>query len=309
MSAAYAFFRTIVRSFHLPLLRLGFAVGSVVAPGVTARWAATLFSTPAPSSRQRSLRATVPDGVREDALRTHTGLTLRTYIWGDPATQPYVLLVHGWSSHATRFGAWVQTLRRSGHAVVAFDQPAHGRSEGRHATLPAFIDALLEVARRHGHASAVIGHSLGATATALALARGLDAGRAVLIAPASDPVDAARRFARWVGMAQSLCTRMMRLFEQRIGIAFEELQAHRQVPHVGRPALIVHDLQDREVPWAEGERLARHWPQARLLTTQGLGHHRIVDTPDVLDAALRFLRGETVGERVVSSPNLPFGVA
>jgi hypothetical protein len=29
----------------------------------------------------------------------------------------------------------------------------------------------------------------------------------------------------------------------------------------------------------------------------------------VIAEALRFLHGETVGERVVSSPNLPFGVA
>jgi pimeloyl-ACP methyl ester carboxylesterase len=73
--------------------------------------------------------------------------------------------------------------------------------------------------------------------------------------------------------------------------------------------LIVHDLADREVPWAEGERYARHWPDARLLTTTGLGHHRVVDDAGVIDAGLRFLRGEVVGDRVVSSPNLPFGFA
>lgn len=300
---------TIVHSFYLATLRLRFAVGSVLAPEATARRAAMLFSTPAPSSRQRATPAAVPVNGHEDTLRARDGVALRIYVWGDPATQPYVLLVHGWSSHATRFGAWVTALRQSGHAVVAFDQPAHGRSEGRHATLPAFVDALLDVARRYGPAKAVVGHSLGGTATALALARGLQAERVVLIAPASDPIDAAHRFARFVGMAQHLCARMFRLFEQRLGIGFEELQAHREVVRVGRPALIVHDLEDRDVPWAEGERLARHWPQARLLTTQGLGHNRIVDAPHVVDAALRFLRGENVGDRIVSSPNLPFGVA
>jgi len=29
----------------------------------------------------------------------------------------------------------------------------------------------------------------------------------------------------------------------------------------------------------------------------------------VLDAAFAFLRGEIVGDRVVASPNLPFGIA
>jgi len=63
------------------------------------------------------------------------------------------------------------------------------------------------------------------------------------------------------------------------------------------------------VPWEEGESYARHWPGARLLSTSGLGHSRIVNDAATIDAGLRFLRGEVVGERVTSSPNLPFGVA
>jgi hypothetical protein len=46
-----------------------------------------------------------------------------------------------------------------------------------------------------------------------------------------------------------------------------------------------------------------------LLSTRGLGHNRIADDVGVIAAAMRFLRGEAVGERVVSSPNLPYGFA
>jgi hypothetical protein len=35
----------------------------------------------------------------------------------------------------------------------------------------------------------------------------------------------------------------------------------------------------------------------------------IADDHGVIAAASRFVRGETVGERVVSSPNLPYGFA
>lgn len=71
----------------------------------------------------------------------------------------------------------------------------------------------------------------------------------------------------------------------------------------------MHDLQDRDVPWPEGERWARSWPGAQLPGTRDLGHHRVLDDPDVIAAALAFLRGQTVGERLVSSPNLAYGVA
>jgi pimeloyl-ACP methyl ester carboxylesterase len=84
---------------------------------------------------------------------------------------------------------------------------------------------------------------------------------------------------------------------------------HRVLPKLGQPGLVIHDLDDREVPWEEGERYARYWPGARLLTTQGLGHHRVFDAQEVIDTTMAFLRGECVGNRVVASPNLPFGLA
>src|SRR3546814_19997041 len=73
--------------------------------------------------------------------------------------------------------------------------------------------------------------------------------------------------------------------------------------------MIVQELADREGPWEECERYAGFWHDSRLLSTQGLGHNRIVDDPGVIDAAVRFLRGSPVGERVVSTPDLPYGTA
>ena len=288
-------------------LRLGFRAGGLQSPTATVERAATLFSTPYPGSRERALSAATGD-ARQDVVRAGGALITR-YVWGDPATQPYLLFSHGWSSHGARVLPWVPALRTAGFAVVGFDQAAHGRSDGETSNLEEFTDRLLEVGRVTGPAAAVIGHSLGGAAAGLALARGLQADRAVLLAPAADPVDAGRRFARQVGLAEHLRRGMFELFEARLPIHFEDLMAERNAPAINRPALIVHDLEDREVPWCEGERWARHWRGARLLDTRGLGHHRILGDPMVLDAILRFLGGDAVGDRLVSSPNLPYGVA
>lgn len=298
-------FRTTVRLIYMSAIRTGFSVGSRLMPRWTIERAARLFATPL--VRQRPSSASLV-GATQSTVEID-GREVATYAWGDPATHPYVLFAHGWSSHGSRIAPWVPALRGAGFAVVAFDQIGHGGSSGRRTTLPEFTRVLLEIGHRHGPAAAVIGHSLGGTAAALALARGLPAARAILVAPAADPVDAAHRFARMVGMAQHLCQRMFALFESRLGVSFEAQQAHRNVPAIGRPALVVHDLEDAEVPWAEGERYARYWPRSRLLTTRGLGHRRILDDARVIAAGMAFLRGEPVGERVVSSPNLPFGVA
>lgn len=304
---AFARNSTIVRNLRLATLRAHFTLGSWLRPGATLHRAYRLFCTPLSATRRRALATPLGD-ARLRIVRV-AGEDVATYVWGDPSSQPYVLLSHGWSSHATRFGAWIGPLRAAGYAVVGFDQVGHGRSSGRRATLPDFTELLTEIAWRHGPAVAIVGHSLGGAAAMLALADGVLAERAILVAPAADPLDAASRFARFVGLADRLASRLFDEYEARHPLRVASLQAHLKAPAIARAALVVHDLGDREVPWAEGERYARHWPAARLLTTTGLGHHRIVDDAGVIDAALRFLRGETVGDRVVSSPNLPYGLA
>ncbi|MBX9402915.1 alpha/beta fold hydrolase [Lysobacter sp. BMK333-48F3] len=296
--------RNIVRLYGL---RLGFVFGAWFAPNAAVRRAADLFCTPFASSRSRALVAPT-FGAREETLHVD-GHAIVAYVWGEPRQQPYVLFAHGWSSHGTRVAKWLPALREAGYALVAFDQPAHGRSPGRLATLPDFTRHLYAVGDHYGPAAAVIGHSLGGAATLLAMARGLQAERAVLIAPAADPVAAVSRFARFLWVGEDLCRRLIGYFEARVGLSFDSQQAHRNAPNIARPALIVHDLDDREVPWSEGERYARYWPGARLLSTQGLGHNRIADDGGVIAASLRFLRGETVGDTVVSSGNLPYGMA
>lgn len=305
---SFARISTTVRSaLRLARMRLAFRIGAVLRPDAAIRRAGLLFGTPLRSARTRARQA--PSGDARCEYLAMDGESIAVYVWGDPSRQPYVLFAHGWSSHGTRFLPWVEPLRAAGYAVVAFDQPAHGRSSGVRTTLPDFACTLFAVVARFGAAAALVGHSLGGAAATIALARGLQARRAILIAPAADPVDASLRFARFVRLPERLCRRMIAGFEKTVGIGFEELQAHRNAPRIACPALIVHDLEDRDVPWAEGERYARYWPAARLLNTRGLGHNRIVHDDGVIAASLRFLRGENVGDRVVSSPNLPYGFA
>lgn len=287
------------------LLRLSFALGSRFAPDATIRRAARLFCTP-------MQRRPAPDPASVGAAATMLdidGQRVAAYVWGDPGRQPHVLFAHGWSSNGTRIASWVAPLRAAGYAVIAFDQAGHGRSAGKRTNLVEFACLLLAVNHRYGPAAAVIGHSLGGAAATVALANGLQARRAVIVAPPADPLLVADQFAGMVGMARHLARGMFALFERRMRFAVEDLQAQHVAPRIGRPALVVHDLEDREVPWSEGERYARYWHEARLLSTCGLGHHRIMDDAGVIDAALRFLHGATVGERVVSSPNLVYGFA
>lgn len=306
MSSSTRKIRTNVRkALTLAAIRLRFLGHAWFAPAQGARLAEALFTTPLPGSRDRALRTPIGD-----ARLSHLdidGDRIALYTWGDTATRPTVLFSHGWSSFGLRIAPWVPALRAAGYAVAAFDQRGHGRSSGERATLPDFGRTLAKVAERLGPVHAVIGHSLGGAAVGMALAQGMRATRSLLIAPAADGEAALSRFARIVGAGRNVMQQTMRALERRTGWRFDELTAQAIAPKLSTPALIMHDLGDDEVPWGEGERYARFWPKARLLNTEGLGHHRVLTAPEVIEAGLAFLTGRSVGQPVVSTPALPRG--
>jgi pimeloyl-ACP methyl ester carboxylesterase len=292
----------------LSVLRAGFVLGGHLVPRRTVDRAARLFATPSVSSRSRARAVQADDGMQRHEIEVNHQ-TIATYVWGDPTQQPYALLVHGWSSFGLRFLPWVNHLRAAGFAVVTFDQPGHGRSSGKLCTLPDFVNTIHAIGGLYGNAALAIGHSLGGAAVTLAQGEQWHAQRIVAIAPPSNMESAVERFMRFVHLGPHLRDQLIGWHERATGVNVRDLDVRRHLPALGQPCLIVHDLDDFEVPWGEGELYARHWHNASLLTTQGLGHHKVLDAPGVIDAVLAFTRGERVGNRIVASPNIEFGLA
>ena len=292
----------------LSMMRAAFALGGPLSPRQTVECAARLFATPDDSGRSRASAVLADDEMQRCEI-TAGQQTIATYVWGEPTREPYALLVHGWSSFGLRFLPWVSRLREAGLAVVTFDQPGHGCSTGELCTLPDFINTIHAIGRRYGVAALAVGHSLGGAALTLAQGESWHAERVVVIAPPADISAQAERFMRHMRLGEHLRERFFGWYERTTGVSVRDLEVRLHLPALGLPCLIVHDLGDREVPWGDGELYARHWHNARLLTTQGLGHHRVLDARDVIEAVLAFVRGELRGERIVGSPNLPYGLA
>jgi len=275
-----------------------FAASALLFPELAGAWAERLFLTPP--------RPRLPQSTFFDFLDAHAGFveyrgrSLATWRWG-PQDAPAVLLAHGWGGHAAQMRAFVQPLLSAGYRVIAYDQPAHGLSEGRLTGLPDFAGAIGAVAAWHGNVRHVIAHSLGGVAAALALTKGVSLERAVLISPPSDLVGYSRRFARWLWIPERVRRAMQAAIEERFGVRWSDFELPRIAPRLRAPALVIHDRDDSMVPWTQGAALAQAWPGARLLSTEGLGHGRILEHPQVTRAALDFITGRSS----VASPALP----
>ena len=268
-----------------------FAASALLFPELAGAWAERLFLTP---PRGRDAAATALDLIdARSSFVEHKGRAIATWRWGGREA-PAVLLAHGWGGHAAQMRPFVFPLLAAGFRVIAYDQPAHGVSEGRLTGLPDFADVLAEVAAHHGDVEAVIAHSLGAAAAALALANGKAAfKKVVLVSPPADMVGYSRRFARWYWMPEAVRRAMQAAIEERYGVLWESLDVRRLAARLQAPALVIHDRDDRLVPWTHGAQVARYWPGARLLSTDGLGHRRILEDEFVTRVAADFVSGRS----------------
>jgi pimeloyl-ACP methyl ester carboxylesterase len=284
---------TIVRTFGL-LERVG--------PGLGTRWAERLwFTVPRPPAR----RDDAASPGRRFQLPVE-GATVTGEAWGDG---PVVYLMHGWGGWRGQLGALVDPLVAAGHRVVAFDAPGHGDSTpgpaGQHrSTILEFAGALAAVVAANGPAHAVVAHSLGATAAAFAMRHGLAAGRAVFVAPMADPVPYTRVFAGRLGFGERVRSRLVRRLERRVGRPMSAFD----VPAMARgwatpPLLLVHDREDAETGWSDSAAIAQAWPGARLISTSGLGHRRILRAPAVVAEVVAFA-GSPVGSMTGMPSNL-----
>jgi pimeloyl-ACP methyl ester carboxylesterase len=269
---------------RLTIFRALFRGLCAIAPGIAAGLAVALFRRPPRHQDSESERATLEGGERLDV--SLDGSPLAVWRWG---RGPAILLVHGWGSRGSRLAPFIAPLTEAGFSVVAFDAPGHGASGGRLSSLPQFISAIQAVARAVGEIEAVVAHSMGGAAAALAMGRGLAARRAVFLAPAADPAGYSERFAAMVGLTPAVLARMRRDIERRFGQAWEEFDVLRAARTMTAPLLVFHDRDDRNVPWTDGAAIVSAWPGAELVSTAGLGHTRITQDPAVVSRAVAFL--------------------
>jgi pimeloyl-ACP methyl ester carboxylesterase len=100
-----------------------------------------------------------------------------------------------------------------------------------------------------------------------------------------------------LGAGQRIWTRFVDRVERRLGVQMSYFDIAAMADEFATPPLlIVHDRDDPETSWDASRAMASTWPAARLVTTTGLGHNRILADPSVVRAAVAFLRGQDVAD-------------
>lgn len=279
------------------LLVQAVAMGGRMAPFETGGLLVDIFTRapqPYPRSPEVDARLLFADTWSvEVSGRTLRGFTLRPEGQhpNEQGDGPAILLVHGWAGGGHQLLPIARPLVAQGYSVSFFDLPAHGESDGEHANLRDIADAIAGVAASLGHLHAVIAHSVGGAGTILALMDGrLDTDHVALVAPPSSLEEAARGFAKALRAPEPAVNAMLATLQGLVGRPIDRASWLRDVEGLRVPLLVVHDRKDRVTSFDGSRSLVQHWPGARLMATEGLGHGRILTEPSVIDAIVQFLR-------------------
>jgi esterase/lipase len=289
------------RSIGMKFFRAVLASVERVAPSLAPRFAKTLFLTPLPPKWLHRRRAWDPSWVVDSVSFEGASLTLYRRLTaesdglsaGFDTDRQHVLITHGWGGSAEQMQALASAVASRGLVPVIVEMPGHGRSRGLASSLPQFSRALEYVAARltmNGVSiQGVVAHSLGASAAAFALSRGLPAQRLVLIAPPDRPRDFTSTFAQVFGLSERTRARMQQRIEAQEAAHMDAFAARALASTLSTPTLVVHDESDNVNPFAAASSWVNQLASGRLLATQGLGHRKVLREKASVDAIVRFV--------------------
>jgi pimeloyl-ACP methyl ester carboxylesterase len=251
---------------------------------------------------------------RRDVLKID-GLTVRSQVGG---RGPHVLLLHGWGGAIESFAPVLDDLHRS-YTVAAFDLPGFGESSlppspwgsADYARLTLRIMERLKLDRPH-----LIGHSFGGqVCIQLASIAPERVGKLVLVCSAgirTRPALATRlkrtaaRLGKWLAAyggrlgekGRAAIYRRVRsrdyanagpLRPTLVRVINEDLTP--VLPLIASPTLLIWGAQDRDVPLAAAQVMARRIPVAQLVVFEHAGHFAYLDQFDRFRLLVgRFLR-------------------
>jgi len=218
-----------------------------------------------------------PRHVKQFNTETRFG-RVRTYKYGEGKC---IWLIHGWSSCAYDFWPLMQQLAERGYSCMAFDFPAHGASDGKQSSLPQMINAFEDISASFLDPSLVITHALGASIVANSQWFNQCSSDLLLISPVLNCYELLQKLVNQSGFDQVLFDQTIHDILRKEKLFMPELNAIPKLKNYNGQLKIIHDKQDITAPLSMSKQLTEQ-SEAKLFTTNKLGHNKILRSKNVL---------------------------
>lgn len=220
-----------------------------------------------------------------------SGGELAVTTWGERG--PAVLLMHGWGGARAQMTGFVAPLLTAGYRVVAYDQPAHGDSDGTMTNLLEIAPTMEVITQKEERFEAILAHSFGTLITSYALVKRSfpPPERLVYFGAFNRLLDSLPRFQSLASLPDEIMAGLREMLYENFGKeVLEAIVNEMLTPQINIPALMFHDTADNVTPIDDSRAIAKAWKWARLIETTGLGHRGGLQSKEIHEQVVNFLK-------------------
>lgn len=225
---------------------------------------------------------------------SHRGQILNAYLRKpNKPTVGQVILIHGWSGRWDQLLNLAEELLLKNFEVITFDLPAHGENKGTESDFPEQSEYLKSVCDTFELTRPmVICHSAGfLTLSHAIVTRDLKISKLVTINSPARFEFLFELFCKQLNLPSTFDAELWRVIERRLNRKDVRSQFNTQelVKLIDAEILNIHDQNDKEVHFTELEHMKKMWPKSKSISTENLGHNRILKDKKVAEAIGDFL--------------------
>lgn len=277
----------LAQKIALNYIRAKLNIIAVLSKRHAAKVALRIFTTPF----RKSTKKQPPVFQKGESLSFQLdGTTIRGFRWNSSGANR-ILIVHGFESSSNNFDRYIMPLVKRGCEVLAFDAPAHGRSDGKQVNLLEYIEMLRHIHRLYGPFQGYLAHSFGCLAVThfLETVPHDESVKLVLIAPATESTSAIDTYFRILQLGSDVRKEFDRLIYDRSGVTADHYSIRRAIKNIHARILWFHDEDDELTPIADALRVRDdNHTHIEFVITKGLGHRKIYRENVVVRRAVEF---------------------
>jgi pimeloyl-ACP methyl ester carboxylesterase len=201
--------------------------------------------------------------------------------------------MHGWGGSRAQMTGFVDPLLAVGYRVMAYDQPAHGDSDGVMTNLLEIAPTMDLILKQEGKFDAIIAHSFGTLITSYSIVeRNFPfPSRLVYFGAFNQLLESLPRFQVIAGLPDEIMERFRVMLYENFGQGVLEAIVHEKLaPQINIPTLMFHDVADNVTPVEDSRAIARTWQSAQYIETEGLGHRGALQSKEIHGQVIQFLK-------------------
>ena len=264
-----------------------FKLLTLISKKKTAEQALIIFGTPYLKSTRKS-----PLKNTESIQFELNNKKVYGYRWNHPQPKK-ALILHGFGSAAHKFEEHAKLLANKGFEVLAFDAPAHGKSEGRSINVIEYGDMIKLVMEKFGPINSFLAHSFGGIALSLVLEDMPhdDRTKVVFIAPATETTSAIDGAFEMLKLKDKIVRQEFdKLIFEISGKKTEWFSIRRAMHNIKASVLWIHDEADPITPCVDVLKVKEdEHANIEFVFTKGLGHSKIYHDTEVKNKLVKFM--------------------